>query len=154
MLDVVCIRKPSLFGMTVSPPSSSVSMPECDTTPFFMNDLCQTWPYDFIRLPSIAVIEWSSTITNRSAINRYPIVGILSLTSVDMVFSLLSNGRLLHGMDTRPHTNSSLCLYWQQSRLRKVCNALLESNLNHNITIKHLRITVGEYIWSTTSLWW
>ena len=30
--------------------------------------------------------------------------------------------------------------------LRKICNALLESSLNHILTIKHLRITVvGEY---------
>ena len=29
--------------------------------------------------------------------------------------------------------------------LRKVCNPLLESILNHNLTIKHLRMTVGEY---------
>ncbi len=29
--------------------------------------------------------------------------------------------------------------------LRKICNALFESILNHNLTIKHLRITVGEY---------
>ncbi len=29
--------------------------------------------------------------------------------------------------------------------LRKVCNALFESILNHNLTIKHLKITVGEY---------
>ncbi len=29
--------------------------------------------------------------------------------------------------------------------LRKVCNALFESILNHILTIKHLRITVGEY---------
>ncbi len=29
--------------------------------------------------------------------------------------------------------------------LRKICNALLESILNHILTIKHLRITVGEY---------
>ncbi|MER5176495.1 MAG: hypothetical protein ABJB76_07505 [Candidatus Nitrosocosmicus sp.] len=29
--------------------------------------------------------------------------------------------------------------------LRKVCRALLESSLNHILTIKHLRITVGEY---------
>jgi hypothetical protein len=29
--------------------------------------------------------------------------------------------------------------------LRKVCKALLESILNHILTIKHLRITVGEY---------
>ena len=29
--------------------------------------------------------------------------------------------------------------------LRKICNALLESSLNHILTIKHLKITVGEY---------
>ncbi len=29
--------------------------------------------------------------------------------------------------------------------LRKICNALLESRRNHILTIKHLRITVGEY---------
>ena len=29
--------------------------------------------------------------------------------------------------------------------LRKVCNPLLESILNHILTIKHLTITVGEY---------
>ncbi len=29
--------------------------------------------------------------------------------------------------------------------LRKVCNALFESILNHNLTIKPLTITVGEY---------
>ena len=35
--------------------------------------------------------------------------------------------------------------------IRKVCNALFESILNHNLTIKHLKITVGEYyIRSTT----
>jgi hypothetical protein len=27
--------------------------------------------------------------------------------------------------------------------LRKICNALLESNLNHNLTTKHLKIMVG-----------
>ncbi|MER5174835.1 MAG: hypothetical protein ABJB76_11180 [Candidatus Nitrosocosmicus sp.] len=29
--------------------------------------------------------------------------------------------------------------------LRKVCNPLLESSLNHVLAIKHLKITVGEY---------
>ncbi len=51
-------------------------------------------------------------------------------------------------MDTRPHATASLWLYRQQSLLRKICNALLESILNHNITIKHLKImVVGEYIY-------
>ncbi len=35
--------------------------------------------------------------------------------------------------------------YTEQSIIRKVCKALFESILNHILTIKHLRITVGEY---------
>ena len=35
--------------------------------------------------------------------------------------------------------------------LRKVCKALLESSLNHILTIKHLRITVGEYVYGMPS---
>ena len=47
-----------------------------------------------------------------SVTNRYPIVDILSLISVvEMVFSLLSNVRLLHEMDTIPQANTSLLLY-------------------------------------------
>ncbi len=78
-----------------------------------------------------------------SATNRYPIVDILSFTSVEMVFNRLSNVRL-HGIVIRPQAIASLRLY-RQSMLRKVCNALLESILNHIRTIKHLKITVGEY---------
>ena len=62
-----------------------------------------------------------------------------------MVFNRLSNVRLLHGMDTKPQAIASLLLYRQQSMLRKRCNALFESILNHIFTIKHLKITVGEY---------
>ena len=89
---------------------------------------------------SIAVIE-GSTIAKRSATNRYPIVDILRFISVEMVFNRLSNVRLLHGMDTSPQANASLWLY-RQSMLRKICNALFESILNHILTIKHLKITV------------
>jgi hypothetical protein len=84
-------------------------MLERGNTPFFMVDLCHTWPFAFSRLLSIAVIEESTT--NRSAINRYPIVDTLPCMSVNMVFNLLSNVRLLHGMETRPHANASLLLY-------------------------------------------
>jgi hypothetical protein len=47
-------------------------------------------------------------------------------------------------MDTDPQANASFWLNWK-SVLRKVCNALLESNLNHNLAIKHLKIMVVEY---------
>ncbi len=89
---------------------------------------------------SIAVIEGS---TNPSVTNRYPIVDILCLISVEIVFSLLSNVRLL-GIFIKPQAIASLWLY-RQSTLRKICNALLESILNHILTIKHLKIIVGEY---------
>ena len=72
-----------------------------------MDDLCQYTIFCFYRLLSIAVIEWS---TKPSATNRYPIVDILPFTSVDMVFNLLSNIRLLE-MDKRPHGTASLRLY-------------------------------------------
>ena len=60
-----------------------------------------------------------------------------------MVFGLLSNVRL-HGMDIRPQASASLRLYWQ-SVFKNMCKALFESSLNHILTTKHLRITVGEY---------
>ncbi len=105
-----------------------------------MDDLCHTLPFAFKRVLSIAVM---ARLTIPSETNRYPIVDILHFTSaVDMVFSLLSNVCLLHGMDTRPHASANLRLYWQ-SNSRNVCNVLLESILNHILRIKHLRITVG-----------
>ncbi len=116
-------------------------MPGRGTTPFSMDDLCHTLPFAFIRVLSVAVIERS---TNPSiATNRHPIVDILCLTSVEIVFNRLSNVRLL-GIFIRPQASASLWVY-RQSMLRKVCNPLFESILNHILTIKHLRITVGEY---------
>jgi hypothetical protein len=79
---------------------------------------------DFRSLLSIAVIECSHTIVNRSAINKYPIADILPFISIDIVFGLLSNVRL-HGMDNILHANASLRLYLQFT-LRKVCNILLK----------------------------
>ncbi|MER5174578.1 MAG: hypothetical protein ABJB76_07260 [Candidatus Nitrosocosmicus sp.] len=95
-----------------------------------------------LRVLSIVVICGSTA--NPSVTNRYPIVDILSFTSIEMVFNRRSNVRLLLGIVTRPHDSASLRLY-RQSMLRKVCNALLESIFNHILTIKHLTITVGEY---------
>ncbi len=82
-------------------------MPEQGTTPFFIDDLCHTLPFAFIRVLSIAVIERS---TNPSTTNRYPIVDILSFISVEIVFNRLSNVRLL-GIFIRPQAIASLLLY-------------------------------------------
>src|SRR4051794_4504136 len=119
-------------------------MPGHGTIPFFMDDLCHTLPFAFIRVLSTAAMEWSSSSnTMPSVTNKFPIVDILCLISVEIAFNRLSNVRLL-GMDTNPQANASLWLY-RQSMLRKICNALLESSRNHNLTIKHLKIMVGEY---------
>ncbi len=108
-----------------------------------MDDLCHTLPFAFIRVLSTAAAIEGSAIP--STTNRYPIVDILSFISVEMVFNRLSNVRLL-GMDTNPHANANLWLY-RQSNFRKICNPLFGSILNHILTIKHLRITVGEYMY-------
>jgi hypothetical protein len=56
---------------------------------------------------SVAVIEGSDT--TRSATNRYPIVDILYLISiVEIVYSLLSHVRLMHGIVIRSQANASL----------------------------------------------
>ena len=81
-------------------------MPERGTTPLFMDDLCHTQPFAFRRVLSIAVTVGSA---NPSVTNRCPIADILSFTSVEMVFSLLSNVRL-HGMDDKPQASASLRL--------------------------------------------
>src|SRR6478752_5984071 len=141
--EVRCSLYPKIHPFVwLYPHLASVSMPERGTTPFFMDDLCHTPPFAFKRVLSIAVIERS---TIPSVTNRCPIVDILCLISVEIDFNRLSNVRLL-GIDTRPQASTSLRLY-RQSMLRKVCNALLESILNHTRTIKHLTITVGEYIY-------
>jgi hypothetical protein len=106
---------------------------------FFMDDLCNRWPFAFIRLLYIAVIERSAR--SPAATNRYPIVDSLSLIFVEIFFNRLSNVRLLHGIVIRPQAIASLRLYWQQPIIRKVCKALLESGLNPILPIKYLRIT-------------
>ncbi len=138
MLDVVYIRK-SILWYGYNPILHLYRCQGHGTIPFFMDDLCHTLPFAFIRVLSIAVIERS---TNPPTTNRYPIVDILSFISVEMVFNRLSNVRLL-GIFIRPQATASLWLY-RQSMLRKICNALLESILNHILTIKHLKIMVGE----------
>ena len=82
-------------------------MPGRGISHFFIDDLCHTGPFAFIRVLSIAVIERS---TNSSTTNRYPIVDVLSFISVEMVFNRLSNVRLL-GIFTRPQASTSLWLY-------------------------------------------
>ena len=140
MLDVVYIQI-SILLYDCSPILHLYRCLDIILYPFFIwfvpnTTLC------FHQSTAIVVIEEGSAIPS-SVTNRYPIFDIFCLKSVEIVFSLLSNIRLL-GMDTRPQASTRFRLYWQ-SVSRKVCNALLQSNRNHILTIKHLRITFGEY---------
>ena len=110
VVDVRCSLYPKThpFGMTISPPCICINTRTRYFSFLHIDDLCHTLPFALKRVLSIAVIEGS---TNPSATNRYPIVDILSFISVDMVFNLLSNVRLLLGIVIRPQANASLRLY-------------------------------------------
>jgi hypothetical protein len=76
--------------MAVSSPSGISINTVQGTSPFSMDDLCRTLSFAFIRVLSTAVIEWSSAIAKQSVTNRYPIVDVLSFTSiVEIVFNRL-----------------------------------------------------------------
>ena len=105
-VDVRCSLYPKTHPLVwLYPHRASVSMPGQGTIPFFMDDLCHTQPFAFIRVLSVAVTEGSTT--NPSVTNRYPTVDIICLIFVEIVFNRLSNVRLL-GMDTNPHAPASL----------------------------------------------
>lgn len=61
-----------------------------------MDDTCQTLPFDLSKVGYIARMYG---FTMSCETNRFPIVAILSLISIDMVFNLLSNVRLLDKCD-------------------------------------------------------
>ena len=77
---------------------------------FFMSDLCHTGHFAFKRLLSAAVVVMKDSTIIPSVTNRCLVVDILFFTSVEIVFSRLSNIRLL-GMDTNPQADASLWLY-------------------------------------------
>ena len=95
VLDIICNLYPNIH------PSSYDCNPilhpyqyllNDGTIPFSMDDLCHTFPRALIRVLSIAIIYG---LTKPSETNRCPIVVILSLISIEMVFSLLSKVRLM-----------------------------------------------------------
>ena len=94
----------------LKPHPASVSIPERDTIPFFMDDLCHTLPWALISVLAIARI---CGLTIPSETNRHPIVVILSsLMSIEIIFKPLSKVRLL-GRDRmdKPHTFITFLLY-------------------------------------------
>ena len=78
---------------------------------------CATlYPY-FKRAVSVAI---ACALTNPSMTNRFPIVAILSLISVDIVFNRLSNVRLLGDRyaEDNPHAFTILLLYGKSKHRR------------------------------------
>jgi hypothetical protein len=106
MLDVVCVQ---------------ISIPWYDYIPTLhvyrcQNEVLPLFPWmiyaidDHLLLAEYlytAVIDGSA---RPSTTNRYPIVDILCLMSVELVLNRLSNVRL-HGMDIKPQAIASLLLY-------------------------------------------
>ncbi len=91
---MLLVSKYLLFGMTVSPPCISINTWTWNYSLFHRDDACQTLPFDFKSALSVATTHG---LTNPSNTNRFPIVAILSLISLDMVFNRLSKVRLLGG---------------------------------------------------------
>src|SRR5215217_613917 len=141
VLDIKCNLYPNIQPFVwLNPHIASVSIPERGTIPFFIEDLCHTYPLALIRVLSAERID-GSTIFSRT--KSSPIAAILFLISSDIVVRRLSNVLLLGILDS-PHPFITFLLY-DRSIARYSCNDLLESNLNQIRTTKHLRITVGEY---------
>jgi hypothetical protein len=85
-----------------------VSIPEQGTIPSFIDGSCHTLPFDFKRALSVAT---TYGLTIPSETNRFPIVDILSLISLDMVFNRLSKVRLLgRYAEDNPHAFITLLL--------------------------------------------
>ena len=128
----------------LKPHFASVSISGHGTIPSFMDDVCQTLPFDLSKVLSIARM-WGLTMSCET--NRFPIVTILSLISLDTVFNLLSNVRLLDGSckTDNPHAFITFLLYGRSTE-RKWWSDLFESSLNHMRTIKHRIMTVDGYM--------
>src|SRR4249920_735134 len=104
VLDVICNLYPNIHRLVrPNPHLASVSIPDLGTTPSFIDDLCHTaLPLDFKSAVSVATTRG---LTRPSTTNRFPIVDILFLISVDIVFNRLSKVRLLGRYDAdNPHT--------------------------------------------------
>ena len=144
VLHIICSLYPNIHPLVwLKPHLASVSIPERGTIPFLIDDLCHT-------LSSLALIRVLSTarmygLTKSSEINRCPIVAILSLISVEIVFSRLSKVRLSGKYDWDSPQAFIIFLLYGSSIERKWYNDRFESSLNHIRTIKHRRIIIGEY---------
>jgi hypothetical protein len=86
-----------------------VSIPGHGTTSSFIDDLCHTLPFDFKRALSVAT---TYGLINPSATNRFPIVDILSLISLDMIFNIYQRSVCLVVMVDRKRIIHRLSLFF------------------------------------------
>ena len=106
VLDIRCSLYPNIHPLVwLKPHLAFASIPEHGTIPFFMDDACQTLPFDLSKVLSTARIYG---LTRSSKTNRFPIVDILSLMSSETVFRRLSKVRLLGRYDTETNHRLSL----------------------------------------------
>src|SRR5580693_5272183 len=122
------------------PHVASVSIPGYGTEPFSLLFLCQTRP--LLALSRVLSTETMYGSMSFSSTNSLPIESILGLTSREMVLNLLSSV-LLSGSLRNPQALAILALYGLSIE-RNEWRALLLGILSHNLTTKHLSITVGE----------
>ena len=92
-------KYPTFIMAELNPHLASVSIPERGTIPLIIDDLCHRCPLAFSKVLSIATMYGSIIFSHT---NRWVMTAILSLMSMDMVLSRLSNVRL-SGIWVRPH---------------------------------------------------
>src|SRR5574342_955724 len=101
VLAIRCSLYPNIQPFVwLNPHLASISIPERGTIPFFIEDLCQTYPLALIRVLSAERID-GSTILSRT--KSSPIAVILFLISSDIIVRRLSNVLLFGVIVESPH---------------------------------------------------
>jgi hypothetical protein len=115
-----------------------MSTPERGITPLIIDDLCYRWPLAFRNVLSTDTMQGS---TNSSLTNIFPMVDILSLMSIDVLASLLSNVLLSVRKTGQPAIFQYLSVIWIIIHSKETMQrTLLESNLNHILTTKNISV--------------
>ena len=100
--NAVCNQLYPSLTITESPPGVCISIPERGTIPLFIvDDLCHTYPLAFSKV--LYLLQQYVWIYHLFAYKQvWVMILILSLMSIDMVLSCLSNVRL-SGICLKPH---------------------------------------------------
>jgi hypothetical protein len=109
-----------------------------------MDDLCQRCPLTLSNVYIYCNNIWVNEFFLDKQ-HRHIAAAILSLTSTTDIFASLAFCQMSFYQEEwwLIHMLSLSSIVRIKSIARESCNALLESNLNHILTTKHLNITVG-----------